>query len=144
MRQTSIPKAVVDALNELFDKNPKAVSQLACVGFRTDASAAALEAARVADAVADRISREQAYIDDVAEAGDTVGEVRAIPRGVAYRELGIPDGERVSVLDVINTILEAVAPGKRVVTIHGPDGMDGFTLARERRIAPQNETSACS
>lgn len=144
MRAVSIPKAVVDALNEFFDKNPRAVSHLVCVGFRTDASEAALAALETQD----RVRREQSHVDAMAgvDPDDGVGMAIAmnrtnlgIPRGGTHRELGMPDGEHVSVLDLINTILEAVAPGKRIVTIHGLDGMDGFTLARERRTASQDE-----
>lgn len=53
-----------------------------------------------------------------------------------------PDGQEVGasqpaigMIDVINAVLDSVAPGKRIATIHGPDGFDGFVLGRDRKVA---------
>ena len=86
MRQTSIPKAIVDALNEQFDANPTGVSAL--LGAHTQPI----------------------------ESGE-LGE-RTRPANA---------------LDILNAVLDSVAPGKRLVTMIGPGGLEGFALARDRK-----------
>jgi hypothetical protein len=105
MRQVSIPKAVVEALNEIFDTHPEAVSEL--MDLRALKSK-------------DRTDREQAIIDDAA---GTLDQTKTI-----------------GLLDVVNAVLDKLAPGKTVNTIHGPNGFDGFVLGRDRaRKTPQPE-----
>lgn len=48
----------------------------------------------------------------------------------------VPPTDTLGLLDVINAVLESVAPGKRVATIHGPDGFDGFVIGRDRKPQP--------
>lgn len=98
MRQVSIPKAVVEALNEVFDAHPEAVSKLMDVR--------ALKSQ-------DRTDREQAIVD---EAAGTLDPAKTI-----------------GLLEVVNALLDKLAPGKRINTIHGPDGFDGFVLGRDRK-----------
>ena len=100
MRQVSIPKNIVEALNSLFDAHPEAVSEL--VNLRALKST-------------ERTDREQAIIDDAAGTLD--------------------QATTIGLLDVINAVLDSVAPGKRIVTTHGPEGFDGFVLGRDRKVA---------
>jgi hypothetical protein len=109
MRQVSIPKNIVEALNSLFDAHPAAVAELMTARAST------------ADPVEARIAREQAVVDAAA------GAFPLVPIGAGEPSIGI--------LDVINAVLDSVAPGKRINTIHGPDGLDGFVLGRDRKVA---------
>ena len=108
MRQVSIPKNFVEALNSIFDQHPEAVAELMAARATT------------IDPEAARIAREQAIVDEAAGVGH-VG-------GTPSRTLGL--------LDIINAALDSVAPGKRIATIHGPDGFDGFVLGRDKKPAP--------
>lgn len=90
MRQVSIPKNVVDALNELFDAHPTAVTEL--MSARAD-----------------------------------------IPQTHPLQEGETRQVDTVGVLDIVNAVLDKLSPGKRINTIHGPDGFDGFVLGRDRK-----------
>lgn len=98
MRQVSIPKNILEALNSCFDANPRAVAAL--VGYRrpTDKHTAS----------------------------------GAVP-GPSADE--VPQADTLGVLDLLNAVLDSVAPGKRIATIHGPAGLDGFVLGRDRKVA---------
>lgn len=109
MRQESIPKNIVEALNSLFDAHPAAVADLLAAR------------ASIADPVDAYVAREQATVDAA------TGAFPVVLTGAATATIGL--------LDVINAALEAVAPGKRVATIHGPEGFDGFVLRRCRKVA---------
>lgn len=88
MRQVSIPKNFVEALNSMYDEHPQAIADLVAV---------------------------------ISPAYQKEGESEPAPG--------------IRMLDVINAALDSVAPGKRVATIHGPDGFDGFVLGRDRKVA---------
>lgn len=107
MRQVSIPKNVVDALNELFDAHPAEVSAL----LECKAHAKTLE-------------------------------IPATTDGQIIDTLPVPTPPSIGVLDVVNAVLEKLYPGKRVAIIQGPDGLEGFTLARDRKpSAPQTNAA---
>lgn len=61
----------------------------------------------------------------------------ATPR--AADDPAVGDAE-LTLLVVINAVLDSVAPGKRIATIHGPDGFDGFVLGRDRKVAAPQPT----
>ncbi len=106
MRQGSIPNAVVEALNEVFDKNPEAVAALvACRAGK-----------QLPPTSTDPVSPPASGVDVL-----------------QYQELGRSSGPTVGALDLVNAILEKLSPGKRVGVITVPDGMEGFTLTRDRK-----------
>lgn len=117
MRQSSIPKTIEAALNELFDAHPIALAALLQIREPKDSA------------------RDQATIDNIAEIrvnadGVILREVACVGTGAAqaYR----PD-ETVGLLDVVNAVLAALAPDKQLSTIQGPGGLEGFVLARPRK-----------
>ena len=87
MRQVSIPKNFVEALNSMYDEHPQAITDLVAVV------------------------------------------------STSYQKEGEAPAPGIRMLDIINAALDAVAPGKRVATIYGADGFEGFVLARDRKVA---------
>lgn len=88
MRQVSIPKNFVEALNSIYDEHPQAITDLVAV---------------------------------ISPSYQKEGSEEPAPG--------------IRMLDVINAALDSVAPGKRVATIYGADGFEGFVLARDRKVA---------
>ncbi len=97
MRSSSISKTVEAALNELFDANPDALSELLKGRVPLDTAVAKMEL--------------------------------EVPNGAR----ALRNDETIGLLDVVNAILGALAPGKQLSTIQGPDGLEGFVLARARK-----------
>ncbi len=101
MRQVSIPKNVVEALNEVFDANPEGVAEL----------------------VTTKVTTERLVVADDSGSAESHTVVR-------------PE-KHVTVLDLLNAVVERIAPGNRIAIIQGENGPDGFTLGRTRKPAAQ-------
>lgn len=67
---------------------------------------------------------------------DTTGETPSAREQVCEDfsvKFPIKEGQNAwTVLDIVNTIVERIAPGSKVAIIHGSKGMEGFSIGRSK------------
>ena len=131
MRQTAIPGAVVGALNDLFDKNPHAITAL--LGYTVPVDAAAAEAHERKEREMRSLANHATERAAAEHPGDGVGMALAMNAAPGYLPTRC-GGPRIGLLDVLNAVASALDVDSDIHTVHNSRGdLEGFILGRPRR-----------